>query len=1407
MTQETEEEKESLRPSAWLVLRKAALPLFANRSSSPTSRSTRRGRIDKSNLQLLPGKDGKRHWQRTDQGAAAAPGRAGPAPAPPKPKADLHERVAKMHRLLQAMHEGTGAHHVKDHNDHHVQMAINQGHATLHKRDDGLKRPADWGQHDWTHHVQLSDAGRRYMDRRRRQRQKKHAAAQTGLFKGAVLFLLMKSQLALFGSQAVEVKQHRRRTKTGKVASVRQHTAHRKKAQETLTLKPKSAEPKAPPKPQERRPTRAVFTHSLAQGPLHGTDLANRVSSIIWTRLGLDDWEELPEGIELAELPAAHADLFPATAADGWFPPVPESIAAHNAHALAEAIGPRGVVARKAITRAALGIIPSLEIARLSRYLHPERDKDPLVLPEGHEVPDLRGSWIALAEEYRQLLKTATHNANSETTRGKALALYEEKIRPKADALRQQLDDLDKLAGKDSRIVTSWHSDAFSLDAGYELRVGPSGQKRWMKIGAGDTDPDERITMTGRVHGQTDSSQRKVQRTIGGKGGVGTKGDLAEEFGNDEARIRGTGRGKADLLGQAPDILQLQRDYYAKREEDGSAWADLGVEDVVFESDYRGKSWPVGFVRDQIGRDFDDLSPRRSLFLMKYQRRLEKVWFGLPLADRERLYAEAFNPHLEGAAIWPKSRTKNNADLPIPAGMEKMAAKGWESHDFQAKGVNWFTGLKTRGGSPRGNFLMEMGLGKTLAALSAFHKMREAGKVDRMIVVAPMSTHGSWNDHINDLSDAGVVFAAGSKKKRDRLISEWAAGRGPQCLVITPESLATTGTVERMTKALGKTGRKRTLAVSDEVHKFKNPRANRTLQARKLFDMAGPNLGMTGTPQPNNAADLFWCQRFINHTAFDDPDNPTKKPQDREHHDAYAFQHFLRKFALSYEDERTGETIVAGYRRHAQGDLRKEVARNSFVRTLLDDDVRVELPPMNTVSPSIPMSKSQTAMAKWCVFYTAWEETCRGLERRAESNSPHAHLWAAEARAQRAALETHVEHNTDKMGELGYVARVGATMALVGAMKQIAISPEAALANRKRPELWRQVAPKAEHTTPKMKFTIDKTMEYLDTNPGRGAVIMAEYRAAHDIAIRELVERGIPREQIAIMRGGTSGPARRQIESDFNAGKYKILIAGTAAVETGANLQHNSSFLAHLTTPYNPTMLTQSTARVWRQGQKSITTVLRPVGSPVERAIEAIVGRKLCETAVSMGGMGAGEREVARSIVASRGHKPDDFGAFLDDAYKDPAEKALAAAIESGNSRALAQALGIETPPEEKVMEKGNKKPRLANVRGRGPTKVRPLEPPKRGRGAGAQEPEERTKAVPPTDRVKYRDPKTGDVRVAHVLGGGEKGVTAVDDETGERVKLHHGHYTAHDPDEEVWEADDDADADDDETITEDPDA
>jgi len=199
-------------------------------------------------------------------------------------------------------------------------------------------------------------------------------------------------------------------------------------------------------------------------------------------------------------------------------------------------------------------------------------------------------------------------------------------------------------------------------------------------------------------------------------------------------------------------------------------------------------------------------------------------------------------------------------------------------------------------------------------------------------------------------------------------------------------------------------------------------------------------------------------------------------------------------------------------------------------------------------------------------------------------------------------------------------------------LDQIAVDPAACSAETKA--LFEIYNP--EYETPKMGVIADAAVEHLETNPETGAVLFCEYVGGLREAKEALVKRGIPAEQIELYYGAVSSKKRREIEQRLNEGEIKVILGQTKALETGANLQRRAAYVAHLSTPWAPDTLTQSTARVYRQGQKNKVTVLRPSCGRLEEAKNKALTRKIMQSASLTGLLFDSDRAVLNTSADDR---------------------------------------------------------------------------------------------------------------------------------------------------------------------------
>lgn len=102
-------------------------------------------------------------------------------------------------------------------------------------------------------------------------------------------------------------------------------------------------------------------------------------------------------------------------------------------------------------------------------------------------------------------------------------------------------------------------------------------------------------------------------------------------------------------------------------------------------------------------------------------------------------------------------------------------------------------------------------------------------------------------------------------------------------------------------------------------------------------------------------------------------------------------------------------------------------------------------------------------------------------------------------------------------------------------------------------------------------------------------MVFSDFVASHEKIAAELVKRGIPRNQIAIINAqvANSSLKRQRIADDFNAGKIKVVIGNTATMGEGINLQVGTTDIHHLDLPWEPASIQQRNGRGLRQGNIS----------------------------------------------------------------------------------------------------------------------------------------------------------------------------------------------------------------------------
>lgn len=161
--------------------------------------------------------------------------------------------------------------------------------------------------------------------------------------------------------------------------------------------------------------------------------------------------------------------------------------------------------------------------------------------------------------------------------------------------------------------------------------------------------------------------------------------------------------------------------------------------------------------------------------------------------------------------------------------------------------------LKSRGAA----LLMEMGTGKSLTAIAITGALSQAGRIRRVLIVAPLSILGVWEEEFQKFAAfpyALAVLSGSSAKKLDTL--RHMNGTALQVVVVNYES------AWRLEKAL--TAWHPDLIIADEGHKIKTHNIAASKAMHRMGSKASYRLLLTGTVITNKAIDVFSQYKFLN---------------------------------------------------------------------------------------------------------------------------------------------------------------------------------------------------------------------------------------------------------------------------------------------------------------------------------------------------------------------------------------------------------------------------------------------------------------------------------------------------------------------------------------------------------------
>lgn len=154
---------------------------------------------------------------------------------------------------------------------------------------------------------------------------------------------------------------------------------------------------------------------------------------------------------------------------------------------------------------------------------------------------------------------------------------------------------------------------------------------------------------------------------------------------------------------------------------------------------------------------------------------------------------------------------------------------------------------------PRCGLLLDMGLGKTVCALTAIDELiYERLEIGKVLVIAPLRVAASvwaqeaakW-EHTRGLTISRVLGSAAQRQKALDLAADvYVVNRENVCWLLQHQDFDFD------------------MVVLDELSSFKSPSARRFRALRRVIKRARRVVGLTGTPAPNGLMDL-WAEMYL----------------------------------------------------------------------------------------------------------------------------------------------------------------------------------------------------------------------------------------------------------------------------------------------------------------------------------------------------------------------------------------------------------------------------------------------------------------------------------------------------------------------------------------------------------------
>lgn len=159
-----------------------------------------------------------------------------------------------------------------------------------------------------------------------------------------------------------------------------------------------------------------------------------------------------------------------------------------------------------------------------------------------------------------------------------------------------------------------------------------------------------------------------------------------------------------------------------------------------------------------------------------------------------------------------------------------------------------------------------MGTGKTLTAIAIAGAAYQAGKIKRLLVIAPTSVVAVWPLELSSYAEfpAETATLLGTKTQRLKALKDLVDSRrrALKVAVINYESTWRDGIFEALKDYDAD------MIICDESQRIKTHNASQSKAVHQLGDEARYKLILSGTPVQNNAIDIWSQYRFLDPTVF-----------------------------------------------------------------------------------------------------------------------------------------------------------------------------------------------------------------------------------------------------------------------------------------------------------------------------------------------------------------------------------------------------------------------------------------------------------------------------------------------------------------------------------------------------------